>query len=99
MRTTFTRDFADSPEVCTDFAQNPARPADRRVKFPVTIKHRASKANTYAPAKNFASSRLCSPVAAKRRMQTSPPYSEAREAGDRIGRETAKGSQAASLSA
>ena len=99
MRTTITRDFEASPKICTIFAQNPDRPADRRVKFPVTIKHRASKAKVYAPAKNFAYYRLCFAVAGKRRMQTFTTYSEAREAGERIVRELAQGSQAASLSA
>ena len=37
MRTIFTRDSEASTEICTDFAQNPARPFDKRVTFPVTI--------------------------------------------------------------
>jgi integrase len=69
------------------------------VKFPVTIKHRASKAKVYAPAKNFPYYRLGFAVAGKRRMQTFATYSEAREAGERIVREIAQGSSAASLSA
>jgi integrase len=99
MRTTFSREIGASSEICTEFAQNPARPADRRVKFPVTIRHRASKAKVYAPAKNFPYYRLGFAVAGKRRMQTFATYSEARQAGERIVREIAQGSQAASLSA
>jgi len=36
------------------FAQNNVRTADRRVRFPVTIRHRTSKAKIYAPAGKFA---------------------------------------------
>jgi integrase len=99
MRTTFPLENSESDKNCTDFAQNPARPSDRRVKFPVTIKHRASKAKIYAPAKNFAYYRLSYAVAGKRRMQTFATYSEAKDAGERIVREIAQGSQAASLTA
>jgi integrase len=69
------------------------------VKFPVTIRHRQSKVKIYAPGKGFAYYRLSYTAAGKRRMQTFPQYSEAREAGERIVREIAQGSQAASLSA
>ena len=69
------------------------------MKFPVTIRHRQSKAKVYAPAKNFAYYRLSYAVAGKRRMQTFATYSEAKDAGERIVREIAQGSQAASLSA
>jgi hypothetical protein len=58
-------------DVCTKLAKQPARPADRRVKFPVTIQHRSSKAMIYTLAGKFAFL-LCSPhtAAGKRRMQT-----------------------------
>jgi hypothetical protein len=69
------------------------------VKFPVTIKHRASKAKVYAPATNFPYHRLCFAVAGKRRMQTFSTYSGAREAGERVVRDIAQGSQATSLTA
>ena len=85
--------------LCTDFAQNPARPADKRVKFPVTIRHRSSTAKIYAPAKNFAYYRMAYTTAGKRQMQTFPSYSEARQAGERIVRALSQGSQAASLTA
>ena len=73
--------------VCTEFAQNTARTADRRVKFPVTIRHRASKAKIYAPAGKFAYYRLAYATAGKRRMQTFADYSDAKTAAERIVRE------------
>src|SRR5271155_4475142 len=45
---------AGSVDIYTEFAQQPARTADRRVRFPVTIRHRASNAKIYAPAGKFA---------------------------------------------
>src|SRR5271170_3049491 len=95
----FTGFIEVKPDCCTEFAQNPARPADRRVKFPVTIRHRTSKAKIYAPAGKFAYYRLAYTTAGKRRMQTFAAYSDAKTAAERIVREMANGSQAASLSA
>lgn len=69
------------------------------MKFPVTIRHRSRQAKIYAPAKNFSYYRLAYTEAGKRRMQTFPTYSEARQAAERIVRELAAGSQAAALSA
>lgn len=69
------------------------------MKFPVTIRHRASKVKIYAPAQNFAYYRLAYAVAGKRRLQTFASYSEAKATGERIVREIAQGSPAASLSA
>jgi integrase len=69
------------------------------VRFPVTIRHRSSKAKIYAPAGKFAYYRLAYTVAGKRRMQTFAAYSDARQAGERLVRELANGSQAAGLSA
>ena len=69
------------------------------MKFPVTIRHRASKVKIYAPAKKFAYYRLSYTAAGKRRMQTFPNYSDAKAAAERIAREIAQGSPAASLSA
>ena len=88
-----------SADVCTEFAQQPARTADRRVRFPVTIRHRASKAKIYAPAGKFAYYRVAYATAGKRRMQTFAAYSDAKAAAERIVRELANGSQAAALSA
>ena len=48
-----TNENAGSVDVCTEFAQQSARTADRRVRFPVTIRHRASSAKIYAPAGKF----------------------------------------------
>ena len=56
--------------LCTEFAQNPARPADKRMRFPVTIRHRTSKAKIYAPAGKFAYYRVAFTAAGKRKMQT-----------------------------
>ena len=61
---------AGSTVHCTEFAQNFARTADRRVRFPVTIRHRTSKAKIYAPSGKFAYYRLAYTTAGKRRMQT-----------------------------
>ena len=69
------------------------------MRFPVTIRHRANKVKIYAPAGEFAYYRLAYTVAGKRRMQTFAAYSDARQAGERIVRELANGSQAAALSA
>ena len=86
-------------EVCTDFAQQPARTADRRVRFPVTIRHRASIAKIYAPAGKFPYYRVAYATAGKRRMQTFAVYSDAKAAAERIVRELANGSQASALNA
>ncbi len=69
------------------------------MRFPVTIRHHASKVKIYAPAKNFAYYRLAYSVAGKRKVQTFAAYSAAREAGERIVRDLASGSQAAGLTA
>jgi integrase len=86
-------------DVCTKFAQQPARPADRRVRFPVTIRHRASKVKIYAPAGKFIYYRVAYATAGKRRMQTFAAYPDAKTAAERIVRELANGSQAAALTA
>jgi integrase len=98
VRTTFSGKNDGRLDFCTKFAQHSGRIPDRRVKFPVTIRHRSSKVKIYAPGKNFAYYRLCYTAAGKRRMQTFLNYSQARQAGERIVREIAQGSQAASLS-
>jgi integrase len=95
----FIEKSGDSQNVCTEFAQNIARTADRRVKFPVTIRHRTSKAKIYAPGGKFAYYRLAYATAGKRRMQTFANYSDAKSAAERIVRELANGSQAAALNA
>jgi hypothetical protein len=69
------------------------------VKFPVTIRHRTSKAKIYAPGGKFAYYRLAYSTAGKRRMQTFANYSDAKTAAERIVRELAEGSQAAALNA
>ena len=94
-----TNENAGSVDVCTEFAQQPARTADRRVRFPVTIRHRASSAKIYAPAGKFAYYRVAYATAGKRRMQTFAAYSDAKAAAERIVRELANGSQAAALNA
>ena len=99
MRTIFPNEIGGSQEVCTEFAQNSARTADKRVRFPVTIRHRASKAKIYRPAGNFNYYRVSYTVAGKRRMQTFADYSAAKAAAERIVRDAANGSQAAALSA
>ena len=99
MRTIFPNEIGGSQEVCTEFAQNSARSADKRVRFPVTIRHRSSKAKIYAPAGKFNYYRVAYTVAGKRRMQTFAAYSAAKAAAERIVRDAANGSQAAALSA
>jgi hypothetical protein len=94
----FIEKIGDSQNVCTEFAQNIARTADRRVKFPVTIRHRTSKAKIYAPGGKFTYYRLAYSTAGKRRMQTFANYSAAKTAAERIVRELADGSQAATPS-
>jgi NAD(P)-dependent dehydrogenase (short-subunit alcohol dehydrogenase family) len=46
------------------------------VRFPVTIRHRTSKAKIYAPRGKFAYYRLAYATAGKRRMQTFANYSD-----------------------
>lgn len=77
MRTNFSREIEGSWKFCTEFAQNSARPADKRVKFPVTIRHRTSKAKIYHSAKNSIYYRIAHTVAGKRRIQTFAEYSDA----------------------
>ena len=69
------------------------------MRFPVTIRHRTSKAKIYAPGGKFAYYRLAYTTAGKRRMQTFASYSDAKTAAERIVRELANGSQAAALNA
>jgi integrase len=96
----FPLQAGETHDICTEFAQNSARTADRRVmKFPVTIRHRASKAKIYAPGGKFAYYRLAYTVAGKRKMQTFTAYADARQAGERLVRDLANGSQAAGFSA
>jgi len=67
------------------------------VKFPVTIRHRTSKAKIYAPAGKFAYYRVAYTTAGTRKMQTFAAYSDAKTAAERIVRDMANGSQAAAL--
>ena len=69
------------------------------MRFPVTIRHRSSKAKIYAPAGKFAYYRVAYATAGKRKMQTFAAYSDAKTAAERIVRELANGSQAAALTA
>jgi integrase len=69
------------------------------VRFPVTIRHRSSKAKIYAPGGKFAYYRLAYTTAGKRKMQTFAAYSDAKTAAERIVRDMANGSQAAALTA
>jgi integrase len=69
------------------------------VRFPVTIRHRDSKAKIYAPAGKFPYYRVAYTTAGKRKMQTFAAYSDAKAAAERIVRDAANGSQAAALSA
>ena len=100
MRTNFPNEIEGVQEVCTEFAQNSARSADKRVRFPVTIRHRSSKAKIYRPAGKFNYYRVAYTTAGKRRMQTFAAYSAAKAAAaERIVRDAANGSQAAALTA
>ena len=98
-RTTFSKENDGCVDICTHFAHNSARPADRRVKFPVTIRYRASKAKIYRPAGKFRYYRVAYSAAGKRQMRTFAAYSDAKAAAERIVREVSSGSQAATLSA
>src|SRR5271154_5016650 len=95
----FIEKSGDSQKVCTEFAQNVARTADRRVRFPVTIRHRTSKAKIYAPGGKFAYYRLAYTTAGKTRMQNFARYFPAQTAPRSNGRDLADGSQAAALNA
>jgi hypothetical protein len=93
MRTIFPCKTGVSQIVRTEFAQLNARTPDRRVRFPVTIRHRTSKAKIYRRAGKFNYYRVAFAVAGKRRMQTFANY----PAAERIVRDAANGSQAAAL--
>ena len=54
------------------------------MKFPVTIRHRSSKAKIYAPGGKFVYCRIAYSTAGKRRMQTFANYSAAREAAAKL---------------
>jgi hypothetical protein len=69
------------------FAQLNARTLDRRVRFPVTIRHHTSKAKIYRPAGKFNYCRVA--FAGKRRMQTFANYPDAKAAAERIVRDAA----------
>ncbi len=69
------------------------------MRFPVTIRHRTSKAKIYRPAGKFNYYRVAFTVAGKRRMQTFANYPDAKAAAERIVRDAANGSTAAALSA
>jgi len=99
MRTNFPEIIGQYQEICTEFAQNVARPSDKRVRFPVTIRHRSSKAKIYRPAGKFNYYRVAYTVAGKRRMQTFANYPDAKAAAERLVRDMANGSQAAALNA
>jgi integrase len=99
MRTKIPLETGHPSEICTEFAQNVARPSDRRVRFPVTIRHRSSKAKIYRPAGKFNYYRVAYTVAGKRRMQTFANYPAAKAAAERVVRDVANGSQAAALNA
>jgi hypothetical protein len=97
MRTNFPKENGHLQEICTEFAQNLARPADKRVRFPVTIRHRSGKAKIYRPAGKFNYYRVAFTVAGKRRMQTFANYPDAKAAAERIVRDATSASQAAAL--
>jgi hypothetical protein len=92
MRTIFPCKNGSSQIVCTELAQLNARTPDRRVRFPVTIRHRTSKAKIYRPAEKFNYYRVAFAVAGKRRMQTFANYPAAKAAAERIVRDAADGS-------
>jgi hypothetical protein len=89
MRTSFPKENGHLQEICTEFAHNLARPADKRVRFPVTIRHRSGKAKIYRPAGKFNYYRVAFTVAGKRRMQTFANYPDAKAAAERIVRDAA----------
>ena len=90
-----TNEIYGYPVVCTEFAQQPARTTDRRVRFPGTIRHRTTKANIYEPTVKFPYYRVAYTTAGKRQMQTFAAYSNAKAAAERSVRELANSSQAA----
>ena len=77
-RTIFPCEIGHPQIIYTEFAQLNARTPDRRVRFPVAIRHRTSKAKIYAPRGKFAYYRLAYATAGKRRMQTFTNYSDAK---------------------
>jgi len=60
MRTKLLSEIGNSQEICTDFAQNSPRLADKRVRFPVTIKYRGIEAKIYRPVGKFRYYRIAS---------------------------------------
>ena len=82
--TIFTWKIANSLDSCAEFARNPPRTPDRRVRFPATIRHRQSKVKFYAPGKNFDYFRLSFTVAGKRQMRSFRQYSDAKAQAGRL---------------
>ena len=99
MGTTIVEETEDSQATCTELAQKPARSADRRVKFPVTIEHYEQRAKIYRPGENFPFYRVAFKVAGKRRMLTFGSYSEAKQAAEDKVKELHKGQQSSALTA
>ena len=97
MRTIFPEENDRNSENCTVFAQNSPRSPDRRVSFPVTIRHRSAKAKIYGPSKKFPYYRVAYTVAGKRQMRPFKAYPEAKAAAERIVRDLSSGSQSAAL--
>lgn len=98
-RTSFPEETAHSQESRTDSAQKRAESNSRKLKFPVTVKHRKAEARIYRKTKVYPFYRVCAYVAGKRRMSHFVTCSEARAAADKLVRDLAAGSQAAALTA
>jgi len=92
-------EFDDPAKVCTEFAQNPGASADRRVKFPVTIRYRSAKVSIYGKGQGFDYYRFAYRSAGWRHVKTFATYVEARKAAKATAKDLANGSDASTLSA
>ena len=98
MGTIFTEENDSSPSSRTDFAQNSAKP-ERKMKFPVRVKHRRAEVVIYGKTENYRYYRLVYRSAGKRIVRSFPTYAAARKEADAKVRELSSGNQSAGLSA
>jgi hypothetical protein len=95
--TIFHSEYGEQGVYRTDSAQIPAESENRKMKFPVVIRHRSEKAKIYGKTPAYPFYRLAYKAAGQRHVRSFKTYSEARREGDHVVRDLAQGSQAAAL--
>jgi hypothetical protein len=95
--TIFHSEYGEQGVYRTDSAQIPAESENRKMKFPVVIRHRSEKTKIYGKTPAYPFYRLAYKAAGQRHVRSFKTYSEARREGDHVVRDLAQGSQAAAL--